>query len=325
MKQLKSKDTTEPIPADSNLILKELIEARNDILYHYSPYSFLPKQNRKNIINNTVLPILFDESVEPIEIVSSGLRHIFFVKKLIWDTEYFSIPTVKLLTALYTHNDYNVLCNAVKELINIHLNQENIHCIAEIPSEDNLFTQALNENGFKLVESRLTYYLDLNNYSWERYNVRSANFDDIPNLKRVAKEMKNEYDRFHSDKTYSTEKADEFLATYIEESIKGFADYVMVPNEDGIPSDAFLTAKYLAKEWDDIGDKISIMVLSAVSSDTCKGWYLKLISEMAYHLKGIGASYAFMHPATTNRAVIHTYEKLGCKYGKCVNVLTLKK
>jgi len=43
---------------------------------------------------------------------------------------------------------------------------------------------------------------------------------------------------------------------------------------------------------------------------------------MAFHLKSIGADYAFMHPATTNKAVIHTYEKLGCKYGKCVHVLT---
>ena len=64
------------------------------------------------------------------------------------------------------------------------------------------------------------------------------------------------------------------------------------------------------------------MVLSAVSSETCKGWYIKLISEMAYHLKDIGANYAFMHPATTNKAVIHTYERLGCKYGKCVHILT---
>jgi dTDP-4-amino-4,6-dideoxy-D-galactose acyltransferase len=66
------------------------------------------------------------------------------------------------------------------------------------------------------------------------------------------------------------------------------------------------------------------MVLSAVSSTTNKGWYIKLISEMAYHLKSIGADYAVMHPASTNKAVIHTYEKLGCKLGKTSHILSYK-
>jgi dTDP-4-amino-4,6-dideoxy-D-galactose acyltransferase len=43
---------------------------------------------------------------------------------------------------------------------------------------------------------------------------------------------------------------------------------------------------------------------------------------MAYHLKNIGADWAYMHPATTNKAVIYSYEKLGCKYGKCVHILS---
>lgn len=45
---------------------------------------------------------------------------------------------------------------------------------------------------------------------------------------------------------------------------------------------------------------------------------------MAYHLKSIGADYAVMHPASTNKAVIHTYEKLGCKLGKTSHILSYK-
>jgi dTDP-4-amino-4,6-dideoxy-D-galactose acyltransferase len=304
-------------------MIEELIKFRKDKLYYYSQYSFLPKQDRELIVKNTITPYLLDDNVEQINFVVSGFNHVFLVKKLEWDSQYFSIPTMKLLNVLFAHNDYSVLKSAFSKFKEYILQKKNKYFICEIPSEDNLVIQALNEIGFKLVETRLTYYLDLNNFSWDRYKVRSATTNDIDNLKRVAREMRNEYDRFHSDKIYTNEIADEFLATYIEASVKGFADFTIVPDEFNVSPDAFVTAKYLKNEWELIGENISIMVLSAVSAKTCKGWYIKLISEMAYHLKEIGVSYAFMHPATTNRTVIHTYERLGCKYGKCINVLTL--
>ncbi|WP_395059707.1 hypothetical protein [Flavobacterium sp.] len=307
------------------MILK-LIKAREEILYHYSQYSFLPNANKAKIFSHTILNEIEhfseDENIKKIEIEQDGFNHIFFVKFLEWDTNYFNLSTYKLLYVLYEHRNYAILKKAVNNFVKEFFNKKGTYCFSEIPSEDIFTIQALNEAGFKLVENRLTYYLDLNKYNYERFAVRSANNSDIINLKRVAREMRNDYDRFHAETIFDVKKADEFLATYIEESIKGYSDYVMVPAEKGIPSDAFLTANYQKKDWEYIDEKISKMVLSAVSSETCKGWYLKLISEMAFHLKSIGVNYAFMHPATTNRAVIHTYEKLGCKYGKCVHILT---
>jgi dTDP-4-amino-4,6-dideoxy-D-galactose acyltransferase len=137
--------------------------------------------------------------------------------------------------------------------------------------------------------------------------------------------MVNPYDRFHADISFQKDDADRFLGVFAEESIKGFADYVMVPNEENVPSDSFLTAKYYKNWWKPIGIKVSKMVLSAVSSSTNKGWYVKLISEMAYHLKEQGADFALMHPASTNKAVIHSYEKLGCKLGKVSHILSYRK
>ncbi|RYF22008.1 MAG: hypothetical protein EOO42_09540 [Flavobacteriales bacterium] len=306
--------------------MKEFLEARKDILFHYSPYSFFPKADRDKIFDHSIIGNLDllknDPDVQFREFSIGEFKHIFVVKFLKWDTDYFKIPTYKLIYVLYSHNDYNTLKSAAKKFANEFFTQSGIYCFSEIPSEDIFTIQALNESGFKLVESRLTYYLELKKYDFKRFKVREASLADIPNLKRVAREMRNDYDRFHAETIFDLEKSDEFLATFIEESIKGFSDYTMVPAEEGVSPDAFLTANYLNTEWEKIGEKVSKMVLSAVSSDTCKGWYVKLISEMAYHLKSIGAEYAFMHPATTNRAVIRTYEKLGCKYGKCVHVLT---
>lgn len=310
-------------------MIGNLIDLRKDILYHYSPYSFLPKSDKNKIfkhsIKDTYLNGVAAKEIDPIIISIEKKTYIFLIKSLKWDSNYFEIPTYKLIAVLYDNCSHKELVQAVKKFIRIFFTGTLKYCFSEIPSEDIWTIQALNENGFKLVETRLTYFLDLLHFSNERYNTRQANIEDIENLKRVAREMRNIYDRFHSDPIFELSKADEFLSTYIEESIKGFANYVMVPNQQGVSPDAFLTANYLKSEWDLIGQNISKMVLSAVSSETCKGWYIKLISEMAYHLKTMGSHYAFMHPATTNRAVIHSYEKLGCKYGKCIHVLTYTK
>jgi dTDP-4-amino-4,6-dideoxy-D-galactose acyltransferase len=199
------------------------------------------------------------------------------------------------------------------------------YIFTEIPSEDVYLMQALNESLFRLVETRMTYYLDLKNYNNKRYNVREAIIGDIPNLKKVSSKMVNPYDRFHADVFYNKKVADNFLGVFAEESVKGFADYVLVPDEDGLPSDSFLTARYNKEWWGEINIKVSKMVLSAVSSTTNKGWYIKLISEMALHLKELGVDFVMMHPASTNKAVIHSYEKLGCKLGKVTHILSYKK
>jgi dTDP-4-amino-4,6-dideoxy-D-galactose acyltransferase len=171
----------------------------------------------------------------------------------------------------------------------------------------------------------MTYYLDLKKYNNVRYNVREAKIEDIPNLKKVSSKMVNPYDRFHADIFYNKKAADEFLGVFAEESVKGFADFVLVPDEEGLPSDSFLTVRYNKEWWGKINIKVSKMVLSAVSSTTNKGWYIKLISEMALHLKALGVDFVMMHPASTNKAVIHSYEKLGCKLGKVTHILSYKK
>ena len=308
-------------------MINELIDYRKNILYNYSQYSFYPKADKERIFKHSILDSIFnlqnDNDVQFIEIDILGLKHVFILKFLKWDTNYFNIKTYKLLYVLYQHADYKKLKSAIQNFLKNFFVETGIYCFSEIPSEDIFTIQALNESGFKLVESRLTYYLDLQNFEFERFGVRAANLSDIPNLKRVARTMRNDYDRFHSEAIFNCQIADEFLATFIEESIKGFSDYVIVPDDEKTPSDAFVTANYLKNDWEIIGENISKMVLSAVSAETCKGWYIKLISEMAFHLKEIGSNYVFMHPATTNKAVIHSYEKLGCKYGKCIHVLTL--
>jgi dTDP-4-amino-4,6-dideoxy-D-galactose acyltransferase len=304
-----------------------LFEARKQELHYYSPYSFIRNLSDDLLFTKTVkeplLKKIQNNDIQVIKIEIEKQFFLFLVEYLAWDSNYFGFQTYRLHTILFDKTNQTRLIKAAISFKEYFLNETKKYCFTDIPSEDILLLQALSGAGFRLIETRMTYYLDLNKHNHERFSVREAKYEDIPNLRRVASEMRNPFDRFHADPIFDTTKADEFLATFIEESIKGFADYTIVPNEEGIPADAFLTAKYLKEDWSLIQVNVSKMVLSAVSSKTCKGWYKKLITEMAYHLLSQGAEYAFMHPASTNKAVIYTYETLGCRLGQVSHVFSI--
>ncbi|CAD7811290.1 dTDP-fucosamine acetyltransferase [Chryseobacterium aquaeductus] len=305
--------------------IEKQIEFRKNELMHYAPTSFFRKSAEKSfeyfVKNDIISQIEENDRVFSVSIEDSIYN--FFYEFLKWDSDFFKMPTYKLNYVLYDDTNYLSLLKAISAF------KENIvkksYIFIEIPSEDIFLIQALNESMFRMVETRMTYFLDLKTFENDRYPVRKAIESDILNLKKVSSEMVNPFDRFHADISYDPIIADIFLGVFAEESVKGFADYVMVPNEKGVGSDSFLTAKYNKSWWDHIETKVSKMVLSAVSSKTNKGWYVKLISEMAYHLREQGAEFALMHPASTNKAVIHSYEKLGCKLGKVSHILTYMK
>lgn len=300
-----------------------LLQARTKELFFYSPYNFIRVIDQQKQIQNIVIPTLIGNNNTETSISLQGKQHLFFHEYLAWDTAFFNLPTYKLKTVLFNHQDVSILALAVKEFVTSTI-PEGAYLFIEIPSEDILLIQALGSAGFKLVETRLNYFRgNLENFNEPRYPVKRATIADTDNLKRVAREMRNDYDRFHADTTFNVELADEFLSKYIEESLKGFADVVLTPNEPTIPSDSFLTAKFFKNEWDLLGKNVSKMVLSAVSNKTNKGWYAKLISEMTYLLREEGAEFIHLNTQSTNRAVFYTWEKLGYRLGSSTHVLSL--
>lgn len=294
-------------------------EFRKSVLRSYSPYSFYRNiKDEKHI--ELALKSLNDAFQEKISL--EGKEFIYYYKKLDWDSAYFDRPIYKLFNVLFGHNDFDLLCKSVEKFLkSIDFGQDAVISI-EIPAEDISLIQALGTSGFKLIESRLTYFNDnLNKHDYRRFKVRKAEKQDIPVLKEVARTMRNDFDRFHSDQLFDQRLADEYLATYIENSVNGFTDVIFVPNENNIPAEAFLTANYLKNDWEYLGFPVSKMVLSAVNT-TCKGWYVKLVSEMTFHLREQGVSCIFMNTQSTNKAVIKTWESLGYKYGNCIHVLS---
>ena len=299
-------------------------QARQEKLFFYSPYNFIQdisKEIQLNIVKLQLEDITTQEKIINIQ----GTQFSFYQQFLAWDTEYFKIPTYKLLTVLFENTTYLTLQNAVKDFVNKTTSENRGYYFIEIPSEDTMLLQALTANGFKFVETRLTYFrgnLDALDTP-QRYQVRKAKNSDIDMLKEVARNTRNIYDRIHADTNFNIEIADEYLATYIENAIKGFADIVLIPNDQNYPSEAFLTANYLKHEWKALNKNISKMVLSAVAP-SCKGWYQKLITEMTYHLKDNGAEYIFMNTQSTNRAVFKIWERLGYRLGSTSHILVFQ-
>lgn len=248
-----------------------------------------------------------------------------YYRKLAWDSEYFGVPMYRVeffsstLDGESAVTAYRELLETLKNTVAAH--SDSFYVFAEIPSDAILPLQGGCAAGWRLVESRLTYYHDrLQQFDYpQRFKVRQAVVEDIPNLREVAAVSRNAFDRFHSDYFFSAATADAYLSTFVENSVKGFADVVLVPAVDNLPPNAFLTGSY-APEF--AGKKIARMILSAVGTQR-RGWYVKLIAELSQHFKAQGVDICHMTTQSTNRAVIRTWEKLGYSFGRCAHVLVL--
>ncbi len=252
---------------------------------------------------------------------------VFFAELLPWDTDFFGY-TVARLNAIFPltppfdcpQADYALAVRSFTE----HLRAHGIrYLFTSVDPRDLASIRALCQAGFDLIETRAYYHINLRSYEYaHRFACRAATPEDIPSLGKAAQVMVNAYDRFHADPFISRESADRLMYKWVEQSISGgFADITLVP--DAPQPTAFCTVRYHKSEWERWNLKLAQPILSAVSPEF-QGWYLKLISEINYHLKDeIGAEQAYLITQVTNRAVIRVWEKLGYTFGKAEHVFRI--
>jgi dTDP-4-amino-4,6-dideoxy-D-galactose acyltransferase len=244
-----------------------------------------------------------------------------YYRYLTWDSDFFAIPTYRI--------DYSYIPDGIRnskesfEALFAHLQTQHpeFYLFAEVPSEDIQALSSMTAAGYRLIESRLTYFNDqIQQFDLSRrYATRQATVDDIGALTKTAVEAVNIFDRFHADDFFTTNEADKFLAKYTENSVLGFADEVMIPAEGF--ANAFLTANYVNSPRCLNHKKIAKMVLSAVASER-RGWYVKLIGEMTQKFKDQGVDIAFMTTQSTNRAVLKVWASFGYHFGKSAHILS---
>jgi hypothetical protein len=240
-----------------------------------------------------------------------------FAERLPWDSAFFGYPIARLngIFSLRAYNPYENYSQAVALLLKQAQERGIRYLFASVFPEDLATIRALGENRFQLIETRAVYHRTLNNFAYpDRFSVRLATPDDIPGLAQTAKSMINQYDRFHADPFIQPKDADRLMEKWIEASIsEGFADATLVP--DVANPKAFCTVKYHRDKWQQWGVRLAQPVFSAVDPEF-KGWYLKIISELNYHLRDVGAEHCYLITQVTNRAVIRVWENLGFGYGR---------
>jgi dTDP-4-amino-4,6-dideoxy-D-galactose acyltransferase len=295
-----------------------LFEERKRQLFFYSPYNFIGTIDDQKQLERVQQDL---EKCQKTVIEQAGQLFVFFWQHLAWDSTYFKLPTYKLFAVLYKPSSFQYLVQAVRQFISTQIQTAKGYYFFALPSEDTTLLQAFTSAGFRLVETRLTYYKgELDHLKTEgRYPVRQATTADIVALREVAKKARNLYDRLHADMYCLPQVADEYLATYVENALKGFADVVLVP-DFVYPTAAFITANYEKQMWEAVGQKVSKIGLSAVLP-ICKGWHYKLMTEMTHHLAAAGAAFVYMNTQNTNRAVWHSCEKLGYRLGCSQHIL----
>jgi hypothetical protein len=240
-----------------------------------------------------------------------------FAKRLAWDSQFFGYEIARIagIFPLSTYRPRHDYSTAMNHLLNQAQLQGIKYLFASVFPEDLATIRILSEKGFQLIETRASYHRSLRDYEWaKRFPVRLANAGDVAILSQTARTISNSYDRFHADPFVTPANADRLMEKWIEASInEGFADATLVP--DVAEPKAFCTVKYHQDKWGIWGLNLSQPVFSAVSPEF-QGWYLKIISELNYHLKDIGAEYAYLTTQITNRAVIRVWETLGFSYGR---------
>lgn len=248
---------------------------------------------------------------------------VIYFRALAWDTEFFAVPTFRVEFTHWPDGTPNQVIGAAFQALQATLAaaHETFYLFGEVPCEDTGTIAGMGSAAWRLIETRLTYYRDdLQKFEPKvRYAVRSADDHDIPLLRESSVQSVNHFDRFHADDFFTAEESDRILAAFVENSVKGFADEVMVP-ADG-PANAFLTGNYVTSPPSLAGRKIGRMVLSAVSTER-RGWYVKLIGELSQKFKERGIDTALMTTQATNRAVLKVWERHGYCFGRCTHIFS---
>jgi len=291
---------------------------------HYSPLAFV----RAREADLTALEAdALTQAADRREVMSLGSGTRVLYRRLEWDSRYFGIPMYRLefasAAAPFDVAALRKLADLYRDLVaTLTATHPSFYLFGEVPSEDLPVLQALGVAGFRMVETRLTYYRDaLHEFDGsQRFPVRAATEADVANLQDVARRSRNDFDRYHADPFFPTAVADEYVATYAANAVRGLADCVMVPAPDTDPPGAFLASAFDGLHAKACGATLARIMLTAVAPER-RGWNKRLNSELVHWYKERGASMIYTTTQATNRAAIRVLESLRYSFGRSAHIL----
>lgn len=303
--------------------LSRHLAARAAALAFYSPYHFLRQlaATDQQRLFGTGLAAAWEQQAGA-ELLTTG-EVTWLLRQLAWDSAYFETPTYKLFTGLFEEPTNAVALAAAALRQQLAQRHAAYYCFAQVPAEDVALLQALTGAGWRLVETRLTYYHDqVAGFECPPPPVRLAMPAEAAQLGRVAAAARNPYDRFHADPWYGPERADAYLARYAENTLTGpqLAVAVLVPAVPPAAVDAFLAISDLPEDSTALGRPLSRVLLTAVG-EAQRGWHARLVAATLLRARALGHAAVLMTTQAPNRAVVRNAEKLGFRLGGTTHVL----
>ena len=289
-----------------------------DRISFYHPFNFLLTPSQSEHLYLTELEIA--NTSGKANCIKDDSGNSLTYELLNWDSEFFGRPIYKVLFLSLTPNSSTTHIEALldKLFLSLHKPTVRIYFFIEVASEDLEVLESVSRMGWKLIETRLTYFnSDISLIgSTIQDRVRLATHDDIDELRNTAITAKNHFDRFHSDSYFSEDEIDRFMGIFIENSVRGREDYVVVP-KTGLANAFFAGSKVQIDE--DIA--VGRMTLSAVSADR-KGWHLNVTQGLCHYFIQDQIKTAVMTTQSTNRAVLTNLMKLNFRFGRAVHVFS---
>ena len=310
--------------------LSALVAARADALAYYSPYYFLRQfaAARQQELFGTGAAARWGQGTgaETFHFRASpaATEVRWLLQQLAWDSDYFGTSMYRLFTGLFEARAATAELVAAATGLRQELADRHgaFYAFGVVPAEDVRLLQALTGAGWRLVETRMTYYRDqMLAFDYPRHPVRVAMIAEAGHIGRVAAAARNAYDRFHADAWFGEARADAYLARYAENTVAaGLAAVVLVPDAPELPVDSFLAISDLPGDAAVLGARLSRVLLTAVGP-TNRGWHVKLVAEALHRAQALGHAAVLMTTQAGNHAVVRTCEKLGFRLGATSHVL----
>jgi ribosomal protein S18 acetylase RimI-like enzyme len=149
-------------------------------------------------------------------------------EELPWDSSFFGVSIARVLPSRLDEPGADSVLEWCRE--------KDIDCVYCLCALDDPATQTqLSAAGFQLVGVKVTLARPGGAGIGElRGRTRPARLDDIPRLRGIALSSHRDT-RFHADGHFDPARCDELYATWIEKSVQGYADHVVVAERDETP------------------------------------------------------------------------------------------
>ena len=146
-------------------------------------------------------------------------------EELPWDSAFFGVSIARALRSR--------LDEASRDAILEWCRGKRIDCLYFLcPLEDAPTQRLLADSTFDLVGVRVTLSRPAERDEGDSPgHFRSATVDDIPRLREIALTSHRDT-RFHADRHFDPARCDELYATWIENSVRGYATQVLVADEE---------------------------------------------------------------------------------------------